>query len=184
MDLCFSYRGGLLVSTSWDGTARLWNPQTVREPVSDDGYVAGFSRDDRWLAREPYGPYVGRWEVALGSECRLLRSAGGQGVVRALEFDAEGRLLVVAGEAGAHSWDARAGKEVQVLPLGPTSSVNFDESGRLLITCGAAGIYRWPARWQAEPSDDELRRICREAKELLQVRGETRPEGEVKKTSR
>jgi serine/threonine protein kinase/WD40 repeat protein/Flp pilus assembly protein TadD len=150
--VAFSHGSDLLASTSWDGTARLWDPRTGRQLVVADGQAVDFSRDDRWLGSELYGPYVGRWEVATGHECRLLRVTGSQGAVHSVDIDRDGRLLAAAADDGVHLWDLRAGKQVQVLRLGRTSSVIFDPSGRFFTTSGPAGLYRWPTRRHPDAS--------------------------------
>jgi serine/threonine protein kinase/WD40 repeat protein len=157
IDVAFSYGGDLLASASWDGTTRLWDPRTGRRLVGADRLAVDFSREDRWLGFELNGPYVGRWEVATGRECRLLRGAEAQGMVHSVDIDRGGLLLASAANDGVHLWDLRTGKEAQVLRLGPTSSVIFDPSGRFLVTSGTAGLYRWPMRWDPDPPAGCLR---------------------------
>jgi serine/threonine protein kinase/WD40 repeat protein/Flp pilus assembly protein TadD len=154
--VAFSQGGDLLASAGWDGMTRLWDPRTGRQLVVAQGQAVDFSRDDRWLGWELDGPYVGRWEVATGHECRLLRGAGAQAAVRSVDIDREGRVLAAAADDGVHLWDMSAGKEVQVLGLGLTCSVIFDPSGRFLLTSGPAGLYRWPMRWNPDPSAARL----------------------------
>src|SRR5262249_12706466 len=123
LNVSFSRGGDLLASTGWDGATRLWDPRTGRQPVSADGFAGDFSRDDRWLGFELGGPYVGRWGLATGRECRLLRGAEARGPVHSVDIDRDGRLLASASDDGVHLWDLSTGKEVQVLRLGQTSSV-------------------------------------------------------------
>jgi serine/threonine protein kinase/WD40 repeat protein/Flp pilus assembly protein TadD len=155
--VAFSQGGDLLASSSWDGTTRLWDPRTGRQLVSADGFVGDFSRDDRWLGGELGGPYVGRWEVATGHECRLLRGDGDPPGVNSLDVHRDGRLLAAAADDGVRLWDLSTGKQVQVLRLGRTCSVSFDPSGRFLVTSGHAGLCRWPTRWDPDPSAGCLR---------------------------
>jgi serine/threonine protein kinase/WD40 repeat protein/Flp pilus assembly protein TadD len=144
--VAFSQGGDLLASATWDGITRLWDPRTGRQLVSADGMAADFSRGDRWLGWELEGPRVGRWAVATGHECRLLRGAGAQAAVNSLGIHRDGRLLAASANDGVHLWDLGTGKEMRVLRVGRTYSVIFDRAGRSLLTCGTAGLYRWPTR--------------------------------------
>jgi serine/threonine protein kinase/WD40 repeat protein/Tfp pilus assembly protein PilF len=157
LHVAFNHGGELLASASWDGTTRLWDPRTGRQLVAADGLADVFSSDDRWLGCEHTGPYVGRWEVATGRECRYLWSATALRTVHCVDIDPDGRVLAASGDEGVHLWDLNTGKEVQFLRLGPTPSVNFNASGRFLLTSGEAGLYRWPARWESDPRANVLR---------------------------
>jgi serine/threonine protein kinase/WD40 repeat protein/Flp pilus assembly protein TadD len=158
INVAFGHGGDLLVSSNWNGITRLWDPRSGRQLVSADGWAIAFSRDDRWLARELSGPYVGRWEVATGHECRSLwGGAGAQDSLHSMDIDRDGRVLAAAANDGVHLWDLSTGKEAQLLRIGPTFSVIFDPSGRFLVTCGCAGLYRWPTRWDPDPSASCLR---------------------------
>jgi serine/threonine protein kinase/WD40 repeat protein/Flp pilus assembly protein TadD len=157
IDVVFSHGGDLLASASWDGTTRLWDPRTGRQLVSAEGRSVAFSRDDHWLGWELGGPYVGRWEVATGHECRLFRGAGAQPAINSVDIHPDGRWLAAAGDDGVHLWDLSAGKEARFLPLGRTLSAIFDESGQSLLTSGIAGLYRWPARWNPDAPGGRLR---------------------------
>ena len=61
----------LLVSASWDGTSRLWDPATGKQLVRAQGRALRFGSDG---ARLSYfdAPRVGVWEVASGDAFRLL----------------------------------------------------------------------------------------------------------------
>src|SRR5204863_7119444 len=98
--VAFSHRGDLLASTGSDGTTRLWDPGTGRQLLSAEGTGTHFSRDDRWLGLGAEGPYVGRWRVAAGSECRRLRGHDPKGDIRCLDIGLDGELLLSAGHDG------------------------------------------------------------------------------------
>src|SRR5262249_6380999 len=128
-----------------------------RQLVGADGRAVAFSRDDRRLGWELGGPYVGRWEVAMGHECRLLRGAGVQAAVNSVDIHPDGRWLAAAADDGVHIWDRSPARGPGALPLGPTKSALFDGPGRSLLTGGPAGLYRWPVRWESGASGGRLR---------------------------
>jgi len=141
-------RGDLLVSVT-DGTT-LWDPRSGRELLQTTSLASEFSQDDRWLGLGVFGPEVGRWEVGGNEEYRLLGGHPPDSPINSLSATPDGRLLASAAGDGVRLWDLAAGKEVALLPSGPTASVIFDAHGRFLITSGSAGLFRWPIRTALE----------------------------------
>src|SRR5262249_38753336 len=147
----------LLVSASWDGTSRLWDPATGRQLVRAQGRALRFGPVGARLAYFD-APRVGVWEVAFGDAYRRLHprwtaapppqdgSPGNVGGATA----PRGRLLASAGFDGVRLWDLSAGREVAHLPPGASGAALFHPRDGSLITYGAPGLQRWPIRWGPE----------------------------------
>jgi WD40 repeat protein/Tfp pilus assembly protein PilF len=138
----FNHAGDVLVSNSWDGTIRLWDPWTGHQLLNSGQGGMQFSRDDRLM-----GGVSGLWEVALGWECRKLSASleVGKGPW-SVEFSSDGRLLASGHEDGVRFWDLSCWKEVGQLSLPPTPhtlTAIFHPDGRNLITAARNGLYCW-----------------------------------------
>jgi serine/threonine protein kinase/WD40 repeat protein/tetratricopeptide (TPR) repeat protein len=157
--VAFSHRGDLLASTSWDDTARLWDPATGEQLVSSgpmsapDEWPLHFTPDDRRLAfvRQRDGNAT-FWDVAGGRECGTLYGhlAAGKGPWH-VDFSPTGRLMASGSGDGVRLWDMVAGREVAFLPVGrlglldrwDSTAAVFDGTGGL-VTSGPRGLHRWP----------------------------------------
>ncbi|MEZ6063751.1 MAG: serine/threonine-protein kinase [Planctomycetaceae bacterium] len=144
----FSADGALLMSTSYDGTTRLWNPRHGRQLVAVSGRGVKFSRDGRWLGFSDPAAGYGRFEVSTGSECRLLSTTPPHDSVVAAGFSPDGRFVAAASKAsGVDVWEAATGSDVaRFRGEQGTSSVSFTGDGQSLITASGyldASIDRW-----------------------------------------
>src|SRR5262249_41403838 len=108
----FSHVGDVLVSNSWDGTIRLWDPWTGHQLLNSDQGGLHLGRDDRLMGGYA-GRIVGLWEVALGRECRKLAASieVGKGPW-SVDFSPDLPLLASAHEDGVRLWDLRTWKEL------------------------------------------------------------------------
>ncbi|HEY2159628.1 MAG TPA: serine/threonine-protein kinase, partial [Isosphaeraceae bacterium] len=160
----FSRGGDFLVSTSWDGTTRLWDPIRGRELLSTRSRFLGLSGDDRRMAfLNPLGQ-LEIWEVAAGRECRLLHPGQignrsphlSYSQTAEIDFRADGRLLASAGD-GVRLWDVATSAEVAHLPIGPSEAARFRPDGSGLLTYGVAGLRVWPLRDDPDGVDAGMR---------------------------
>ena len=151
--LCFHPDGNLLWTASLDATERLWDAATGRQVLLwTDQFNVRFSKDGTRLGYIRDGSKVQLVEVAAAQEYRTLVSSGGTAAI-----GPDGRLLAVGTGDGVRLWDLASGRELDSLPLGPTSSVCFQADGRELLTIGGSGIRRWPLRNQGEAPGNPCR---------------------------
>jgi WD40 repeat protein len=158
--LVFMHASGLLVSSSWDGSTRLWDPVrgrllvTLRNSSGDNLRV---SADERQVYHNSYGWGLTFFRIDTGRECRVLHHAllGNRsarpyhGGIRSTTFSVDGHWLASAGFDGVHVWDRSSGRGVGHLPVGSTFSASFSPDGRRFLTFGQAGFWLWPVK----PSD-------------------------------
>jgi serine/threonine protein kinase/WD40 repeat protein/Tfp pilus assembly protein PilF len=160
-DLRFAPTGGLLVSSAWDGTTRLWDPVSGRHLLQARGECWGLSADGRRLVTTEDGQAFQLWELARAEECRTLHhgQVGNRtpraGWVYTVDFHPKGRLLASTGRDGVRFWDVATASEVAHLPL-PSASGRFCPQGGEFVTHSVAGVHRWPVR-PPHPPEREYR---------------------------
>lgn len=117
-DLAFSPRGDRLVSSSLDGTVRLWDVAAGRcdrvlRGHRDEVFAVSFSGDGRRVASTGYDRRVVLWDVASGKAGQELSSFAGWSLAVALSPD--GRHVAAAGTDGVRIWDLSEGREARTL---------------------------------------------------------------------
>ena len=147
--LRFHPDGDLILTGSWDGTARLWDAGTGRSVVHWQSLVDDphFGRDGRACGVVKIGGEYRVLEVEPGREYRTL--VAGVGVRPSGYFWADispDDLLAVGMEDGVRLWDLGTGRELAFLPIGKSLTANFvtGKRGRELLSCGPGGLHRWP----------------------------------------
>lgn len=145
--VAFSHAGDLLVSSSDDGTTRVWNPATTKHLLTVAGLCHGISLDDRLLAIE-HGEELSVWERSNARELVTL-----SGAATTLDFSAREDLLATAGQDGVHVWEVSSAREVADLRLDHCETATFCPTGDSLVSYGkCSGLLLWPLRDKAADS--------------------------------
>ncbi|MGB2317703.1 MAG: c-type cytochrome [Litorivicinaceae bacterium] len=152
--LVYSEKLGLLVSTSFDYTAVVWDSGSMKELKQLIGHnaavnTAAFSPDGRWLATAGDDNQILLWDVSTlrGPQVQLVPKLldGHTAKVVDLAFSADGKYLASA------SWDRRVGIwDISALKLkrylsghqGPVNTAQFSGDGRYVYSGGADGHIR------------------------------------------
>jgi WD40 repeat protein/Flp pilus assembly protein TadD len=145
------FSADLLVTSSWDATSRLWDPVCGRHQLTAEGNALCFNKSGTRLAFLK-GTHGGCWEVANGSDCRVLHNcqAGnrtpwpGYAGPRGVDFSPDGRLLASASGDGIRLFEQASGRELAHLSVGFSECALFEPNGASLIGCGESGLERWP----------------------------------------
>ena len=152
--LVYSEKLGLLVSTSFDYTAVVWDSGSMKELKQLIGHnaavnTAAFSPDGRWLATGGDDNQILLWDVSTLRDPQLepvpILLDGHTAKVVDLAFSADGKYLASA------SWDRRVGIwDISALKLerylsghqGPVNTAQFSGDGRYVYSGGADGHIR------------------------------------------
>jgi serine/threonine protein kinase/WD40 repeat protein len=157
--LLFIRNGQFVVSASWDGTSRLWDPVSGKQLLRSSSLIFGIGRDDRqaivWDERE-----FSLWELDLEQECRTLhhgfignRTSYPGGWVNTVDFSPDGRWLVSGAATDVCLWDVKSGAEVVRLP-GREACAWFHPQQNELLISSMNGVER---RRLVAPADGTLR---------------------------
>jgi WD40 repeat protein/Flp pilus assembly protein TadD len=148
--VAFNRAGDLLATSSWDGTARLWDPWTGRSHLVAPAAVPVFTEDNRWLAAGYGDNKIWLWEVATAQELRSFHGHTGSKTPYSVDISRGGRLMASTDHTGIRLWDLAADREwnkpVGRLEVGWSSSFTmFHPRGESIVTAGqATGLLRWP----------------------------------------
>jgi WD40 repeat protein len=139
--------GNMLLTSSYDGTSRLWDVWTGRELLRWSGAAGSFSRDGGKVAiRAGYDFQI--WELSSGREYRTLpagQSPSGEHI-QGGGVSLDGRLLAVS-QGGHHKlWDLRSGAVAMIYAEPGAADARFHPTRNELFTSGRTGLFRWPVR--------------------------------------
>lgn len=149
IDLEFSADGNALLTTSYDGSTRIWDPVDGRELLRsvDRTFTGPFSTDNRSLFNQKQTV-----EFADGRECRILHHGtigrGGDSPspfshgVRECSFSPDGTVLATGTNTSVILWDVASGKPLLQVP-GSTGGVAFSTDGTLWVAQENKLTY-WP----------------------------------------
>ncbi|MGE0481836.1 MAG: protein kinase [Phycisphaerae bacterium] len=147
----FHPSGRMLMSESWDGTTRLWDPMKGRPLVEmPRGNGLSFSLDGRRIGFMINGwdetCSLGVWALSTAPERRVLYDPPSGTADWRLLVGYDRRLAATAGDYGIRVWHVPSGKAIATLPVGPMRGAVFEPDGSALMTSGVRGLHRWPIR--------------------------------------
>ena len=148
----FQPGGGLLASSGWDNTTRLWDPVRGELLITLQGYFrnwnGGGSRLEIVREQELIEYQIAKGDVRREIDCRLLGDSAGitQFGPGRLAYSPDGQLIAMAMRPdGVRIVRASDGIAVANLPIGDCDEVLFLPDGALL-TSNKLGVCRWPVR--------------------------------------
>ncbi len=148
----FQPDGDLLVSASWDGTTRLWDPIRGRPLLTLVGdfreWVDGGSSMVVATGHELVVRTIAPRPERRSIDCRMLGASAGEALYgpARVAYSPDGQLLAMAVRPeGVRIVRTLDGAGMALLPIGMCDEVLFMPSGDLL-TYNARGLLRWPMR--------------------------------------
>ena len=135
----------LFVSSSHDGTSRLWDADSGQTLVTVSGRMKGFHRDGSKLAvRRPSSLMIFKFVEPDVLKCLDRRSS------EYLAIHPTGRILAASCPDGVRLLDPVTNRVLGLLPVGTTNGLSFHPSTGSLITSGTAGLWNWPVMPRSE----------------------------------
>ena len=122
--LSFSPDGTRIVTSSWDGTEKVWDARTGTALLDLKGHTdlvssVSFSPDGTRIVTGSWDKTAKVWDARTGTD--LFELKGHTSVVRSVSFSLDGtRIVTGSDDRTAKVWDARTGEEVKGEPIPPT----------------------------------------------------------------
>jgi WD40 repeat protein/class 3 adenylate cyclase len=149
--VAFSPDGRRVVTSSYDGTLRIWDSATGKQQrvlkVGADAFGLGFSPDGRFLlAGLGLKEVVTIWDAETLEQRGELR--GHTDYIQDLAFGPDGRVVTASGDGTAKIWDLESRRELVTLRghSGPVLGVSVTPNGTRVATSSADGTAKlWDA---------------------------------------
>jgi eukaryotic-like serine/threonine-protein kinase len=153
----FNRGGDLLLSSSFDGTTRFWDPVTGEQLLKlpfDYAKFSPFSPDDQRLGSLGKGDnQAGLWNIAPGRECRQIPHP----YVLHASFDPNGRFLATTSwDGGVRLWNLASRELLGQLTQEPSEKVMVHPDGRSLLGASRSGLWRRPLEFIAETGEFQV----------------------------
>lgn len=179
----FSPDGQTIMSTSCDGTIRLWDPTTGVErrtihipvptnspkrdpsqviPIANGVHTVAFSPDGQMIASASHHN-IQLWDASTGVEIRKLK--GHLGLVRAVLFLPDRQtILSISDDITSRLWDVRTGAQIRTLksPFSSADTVFLSPDGQIAAsTCGNGIVRVWDTATWTERRTQHVRGCAR-----------------------
>jgi WD40 repeat protein/Flp pilus assembly protein TadD len=133
----------LLLTRSWDGTARLWNCWTGQLQLTVPSSMNFVRRDGRRVATRSGGSAITLWELESGDGFHTCQNPRARRPA-SLSFDAASRWLAIGFPDGVQMLAAATGAEAAFLDIGIAEYLAFHpRRPELMVSC-LRGLDRWP----------------------------------------
>jgi signal transduction histidine kinase len=156
--LFFDPRGETLVSGSYDGSTKVWNPRTGQLLLTtSDGFVTQFSPDgERVLFQKQTRWWIWRASRPVGLTM-LDCTSGTSPNVWHTDFSRDGRWLSATKNDGVSVFDLRDGRRVLFRPMNQSRAAFFLPDGTNLLTASTRRIGFWPIDTNAVSGNNGFR---------------------------
>lgn len=144
------HNSGIIASSSWDGTTRLWDIPTRRELLVTSGggdHLQLLPDRGEMLLRTWEAEEVRSAPLSRASALRVLMLPSNTrlGLFSGMGFSPDGKLLSAAGDAGVIVWEPATGASHVVRATTQPQEWRdavFDPTGTLLYSSGRSGLFR------------------------------------------
>ena len=143
--------GKALMSSSWDGTTRLFNLISGKEVIRLEGRrltFSGFDDDGVHIGFTSESDEFGVWRVPDKRPIKSMVSSDEPGARRKARFaPGHAGYLAYATPGGVEIWNHIDQSLIATIPSGNTNHLCFDSSGDTIFSSGAKGVLRWKINW-------------------------------------
>jgi WD40 repeat protein/serine/threonine protein kinase len=150
----FSPDGKRIVSTSVDGSIKIWDSQTGPKTLTFTShpnlYCVVFSPDGRRIVSGSRDGTIKMWDSETGEE--MLTLNGHSRTAERVAFSPDGKRIVSTSDTTLKIWDAETGEETLTFE-GDVVSVSFSPDGKHIVSAGSDNTFK---SWDAQTGKETL----------------------------
>ncbi len=150
--------GKALMSSSWDGTTRLFDLTINKQVIRIEGRQlthGGFDEAGSQIGFAGPSDAFGVWTIANDRPFKTLKSPDGSGLQGSAQFvPGYSEIVAVPTQDGVEVWDQLRQTLIRTVPSGSTNHVFFPMAQQHLLTDGEEGIRRW--NYSVDLSPDQI----------------------------
>ena len=144
----FGPHPGVLASSGWDGTTRLWDIHAGRELLEPISQWSASAFGDR-IAASTRGK-IGFWQFEPGAEYLRLRGEDHEGSRSRVAFHPNSKWLALGGRHGLEIWNALTGDLITTVTTDEVYFPRFTPDGGLLVAPMPDKVCAWPFAIEAD----------------------------------